>query len=85
MNYCVFKPIFQCDIVCSACGYELEFLNLLILLVEEITLSWSAMAALFFLDGLLRRSCLYFAQELNFYPCPCFLNETVDEAFFLCF
>ena len=52
MNYCVFKPIFQCDIVCSACGYELEFLNLLILLVEEITLSWSAMAALICLGGL---------------------------------
>ena len=52
MNYCVFKPIFQCDIVHSAYGYELEFINLLILLVEEITLSWSAMAALICLDGL---------------------------------
>jgi len=36
----------------SAYGYELEFINLLILLVEEITLSWSAMTALICLGGL---------------------------------
>ena len=35
----------------SAYGYELEFINLLILLVEEITLSWPAMAALICLGG----------------------------------
>ena len=56
MFYWIFKHIFQCDIVCSAYEYELEFINLLILLVEEITLSWSAMAALICLGGLVEDS-----------------------------
>ena len=42
--------IFQYDVLGSSCGYEL--INLLILLVEEITLSWSAMVALICLGGL---------------------------------